>query len=318
MALVSDAGEINNDADIMRLPGRQVLDIRVVRELSHRSDGRGLSRAATHVACLAGCGYLVWLAAGSWLRVPAMALLGTTIVTMFAPMHECVHKTAFRSRWLNESVGWIAGALCFYNFTYYRRYHTWHHRFTQDAERDPELSSPKPHDLLGYVVHISGIPFWFNRPLELIALAVGRIEQYAFVAPSARPGIVWSVRAQLGLYAALAVVSIASSSTFLLWYWLVPAILGQPLLRALLIVEHTGCSEDTNGLTNTRTTLASFPIRLLMWNMPFHAEHHLYPSIPFYCLPQAHEQIRQNLAHVAPSYPAANHEVVQGLHRGRA
>ena len=23
-------------------------------------------------------------------------------------------------------------------------------------------------------------------------------------------------------------------------------------------------------------------VRLLMWNMPFHAEHHLYPFIPFH------------------------------------
>jgi hypothetical protein len=30
---------------------------------------------------------------------------------------------------------------------------------------------------------------------------------------------------------------------------------------ALLTAEHTGCSFECNNLTNTRTTLASFPIR---------------------------------------------------------
>ena len=45
---------------------------------------------------------------------------------------------------------------------------------------------------------------------------------------------------------------------------------------------------DRNGLTNTRTTLTNAAVRLLMWNMPFHAEHHLYPSIPFHRLADAH------------------------------
>ncbi len=98
-----------------------------------------------------------------------------------------------------------------------------------------------------------------------------------------------------------------------MWYWFLPAVLAQPLLRAILIVEHTGCSTDSDGLTNTRTTLASWPVRFLMWNMPYHAEHHLYPSIPFFCLPQAHDHLRQSFAHVAPSYPAANFDVVRHL-----
>ena len=54
-----------------------------------------------------------------------------------------------------------------------------------------------------------------------------------------------------------------------------------------------------------------------MWNMPFHAEHHLYPSIPFHQLPRAHDQLRQNLAHLAPSYVAANREVVHALEGSR-
>ena len=46
IAKISDsATDISNDAEILQLPGRQVLEIRVVRELSQRSDAWGLSRA---------------------------------------------------------------------------------------------------------------------------------------------------------------------------------------------------------------------------------------------------------------------------------
>jgi fatty acid desaturase len=85
-------------------------------------------------------------------------------------------------------------------------------------------------------------------------------------------------------------------------FWVVPTLLGQPLLRMYLLTEHTGCTMDRNGLTNTRTTLTMLPLRLLMWNMPFHAEHHLYPSIPFHRLGEAHRAIRGRLGMVQAGY----------------
>jgi fatty acid desaturase len=39
-----------------------------------------------------------------------------------------------------------------------------------------------------------------------------------------------------------------------------------------------------------------------MWNMPYHAEHHLYPFIPFHRLAAAHASIRNQLAHIQPGY----------------
>jgi fatty acid desaturase len=299
--------------EILELPGRTTLEISVVRGLSRRSDVHGTCRYLGHLTAMACTGLLIWLSFDSWLLLfPAMILHGFTIVTMFAPMHECVHKTAFKTPWLNDTCGWLAGALCFYNFTYYRRYHTWHHRYTQDDELDPELETPKPGNRFEYWLHLSGLPFWWHKLPDLVAMAAGKT--YPFVPPQSRNVVAWSARAQVGLYLALAVGSVLLSSTVVWWYWLLPAILAQPLLRAILIVEHTGCSTDTNGLTNTRTTLASLPVRFLMWNMPFHAEHHLYPSITFFSLPLAHRELNDRLAHIAASYPAANGEVLRSLH----
>jgi len=302
------------DMGTAALPGRNVLDIGVVRSLSRRSDGRGLLRFAAHLLYLAGSATLVWLSYDRWyLLIPAMTLHGFAIVTMFAPMHECVHRTAFKSRRLNDLFGWLAGVLCFYNSTYYRRYHTWHHRYTQDDERDPELMTPKPRTRLEYAAHVSGIPFWLGRPRELISIAAGRLRHLPFIPPDARRETALSAAGQVAVYVIAIAGSIAAQSTVLLYYWLVPALLAQPLLRAILIVEHTGCSEDANGLTNTRTTLTMAPVRALMWNMPFHAEHHLYPSIPFHQLPAAHERIRESLANIAPSYVAANRSVIRSI-----
>ncbi|HEY4311312.1 MAG TPA: fatty acid desaturase [Pirellulales bacterium] len=306
----SDPGDMGTAG----LPGRHVLEIDIVRGLSQRSDARGFLRFGTHLACLFATGTLIWLARPHWyLLIPAMILHGFGIVTMFAPMHECIHRTAFKTRQLNDLFGWIAGLICFYNATYYRRYHTWHHRYTQDLERDPELSTPRPRHVLDYVIHVSGLPFWFAKPRELVMIACGRTRHLPYITDDSRRAVTLSGAAQVGVYFAAIAVSLATRNTAILYYWFLPALLAQPLLRAMLIVEHTGCSEDANGLTNTRTTLTAWPVRLYMWNMPFHAEHHLYPSIPFHQLPSAHRKLRERLMHLAPSYTAANRSVVHSL-----
>jgi fatty acid desaturase len=258
-------------------------------------------------------GAVVWLAEPIWyLLVAAMALHGVTIVTMFAPMHECVHRTAFASRAANGIVGWVAGLLSFYNSTFYRHFHSWHHRYTQDPGRDPELMFPKAASRLAYLREISGAMFWYRRAIDYPALALGRARHLPFVPESARRSVALSMSAQLAIYLAGA-VSVALGFSEALYFWFFPALLAQPVLRALLVAEHTGCSQDRNGLTNTRTTLTWLPIRLLMWNMPYHVEHHLYPAIPFHRLPALHREVRDRLRHIAPGYVAANREIIQSL-----
>ena len=284
-----------------------------VRSLSQRSDLRGALQLGAHAGCMSATTLLIFLTRSYWyLLLPAMALHGITIVTMFAPMHECVHRSAFSTRAANDAVAWIAGVLSFYNSTFYRYFHAQHHRYTQDPERDPELLYPKAAGWRQYLKEMTGINFWLVRAMDYPRVAVGRMRQMPFVPNAGRRPIALSMSIQLLIYAAGA-ASLALGSRTVLYYWFLPAILAQPFLRALLIVEHSGCSLDRNGLTNTRTTLTAFPIRLLMWNMPYHAEHHLYPAVPFYRLPAVHREIRANLAHIAPSYTAANRTVIRTL-----
>jgi fatty acid desaturase len=299
--------------DIGAGPPRDVLAPAALRPLTARSDLCGARQFGAHAGCIAATALLVWLARPYWyLLLPAMALHGIAIVTLFAPMHECVHRTAFASRAANDAVGWIAGVLSFYNATFYRHYHAWHHRYTQDPARDPELMYPKANNIGQYVKELAGINFWLRRAIDYPSLALGRSRGLPFVPEGARRRVALSMSMQLLIYAA-GLVSLALGFGAVLVYWFLPAILAQPFLRALLIVEHTGCSLDRNGLTNTRTTLTAWPIRLLMWNMPYHAEHHLFPAVPFHQLPALHRRISDQLANVAASYRAANRAVIQSL-----
>lgn len=292
--------------------GRSVLGVVDLRVYGQRSDARGALQATAHVACVAATGSLVWLALPYWvLLVPAMLLHGLTLVTMFAPMHECTHRTAFASPAANAAVGWIAGLLSFYNSTFYRYFHSWHHRYTQDPARDPELMFPRAGSRAAYLREISTVGFWHRRVSDYTRLAFG-MARLPFLPEKARRTVAVSISCQLSIYV-VALASVAVGDTAALYFFFLPSLLAMPFMRAYLIAEHTLCSRDQNGFTNTRTTLANFPIRLLMWNMPFHAEHHLFPSVPFHRLPALHDRIGDRFAHVAPGYVATNRAVLRAF-----
>jgi fatty acid desaturase len=197
---------------------QHLLDGFALRAFARRSDLHGAVQCAAHAACLSGTGLLVWLAEPLWyLLIPTMALQGVAIVTLFAPMHECVHRMAFASRAANDTIGWIAGVLSFYNSTYYRYFHAWHHRYTQDPARDPELLYPKARTRIEYFKQITGFMFWFRR-------ALGGARRLPFVPDSARRRVALSVSAQLLIYLTGA-VSIALGFRGVLYFWLLPALL---------------------------------------------------------------------------------------------
>jgi fatty acid desaturase len=179
--------------------------------------------------------------------------------------------------------------------------------------RDPELMFPRADIRSRYLREISTIGFWYRRAVYYGRLALGTA-QLPFMPDSARRTVQVSVAVQWLIYLAAA-TAVELGHTAPLYFFFLPSVLAMPLMRTYLIAEHTLCSRDQNFLTNTRTTLANFPVRLLMWNMPFHAEHHLYPAVRFHGLPELHDQIGDRLMHVAPGYVATNQRVWRALSR---
>jgi fatty acid desaturase len=283
-------------------PTGRILTKTELQALSRPSDLRGAVRLGVHVLFLAAGGVLVALAHG-WLLLPAMIVLGIAQAALFAPVHETVHLTAFASRRANAVAGWLCACPSLLNWHFYTAFHIAHHRFTQDPARDPELMAPPPGTLDRYILRIVALPYWRTRLTVLWQGWTGGLRAYPFVTARNEASIVRSIRLMTVAVLALAGLSMAVVGWWApLAFWLGPQLLGQPFLRLYLLVEHTGCSEDANGLTNTRTTLTHPLVRLVMWNMSFHAEHHLYPSIPFHRLPAAHEALRARLGVIQNGY----------------
>jgi fatty acid desaturase len=305
----SDAAHSSEPVNRSPKPTR-LLSAQELNALNSRSDRKGLLQLAGHLTVMGVSGALWATHLGQWpLAIPALVIYGFSLAAMFATVHECVHRTAFASNRLNDAVGWFAGVLSLYNSTFYLRYHTWHHRYTQIPGKDPELNDPKPTSLGEYLLELSGLTWWLGKIRGHLRVALGQLDDCPFVPEAARSEVIRSTRLQLLVYAALATLS----PFWIVMAWVLPLAVGQPILRMLLLAEHTGCTADDNPLTNTRTTLTLWPVRLLMWNMPFHAEHHLHASIPFHALPEAHRKLRPHFAHVETGYLKVNRDIVARL-----
>jgi fatty acid desaturase len=284
----------------------QAIDRETLRALSRRSDALGLRQLSFHALLIGTTAWLVFASRGRLWLVPAMLIHGIALDFLFCALHESVHRTAFASRRLNDTVAWVAGAMLILPPEFFRAFHFAHHRFTQDAACDPELARPPPSTLKGYLWHLSGIPNWTKRlTVTLRHAATGRAQE-SFVAEGKRQAIVREARILWAVYAAILAASLIFRSGAALIYWIVPAMLGQPFLRMYLMAEHAGCATNDDPYANTRTTYTNGFVRLLTWQMPFHVEHHAFPAVPFHALRQVNEQIRSRIEVSAPGYLAVH------------
>ncbi|MEL7419368.1 MAG: fatty acid desaturase family protein [Cyanobacteria bacterium J06555_3] len=292
---------------------QDLLSTQELKVLNTRSNLLGILQLIGHLSVMAVSGYL-WLSETIWLiKIPALIIYGFSLASMFAVVHECSHRTAFANNCLNDAVAWCAGVLSGYNSTFYRRYHKWHHRYTRIEGKDPELEDIQPSNLREYLAEISGYNWWLGKLKTHYRVCAGKLDQMPYISESARSEVINSNRWQIAVYGLAIAFSLIFQQPWFITLWLLPLAVGQPILRFILLAEHTGCSYDNNPLANTRTTLTWLPIKFMMWNMPFHAEHHLYPSLPFHALPQAHQELKEHFTIVDDGYLKVNQNIISSF-----
>jgi fatty acid desaturase len=290
-----------------------IIDPALLRDLSVRSDRAGLIHLVGHISLLLATGLLIHASLGSWWLLPALIAHGILLIFLFTPLHECIHRTAFASRWLNDGVGFVIGCLLLLPRDYFRAFHFAHHRYTQNPARDPELAYPKPRNIRQWAWHVSGMPYWLGQSRGLIDAARGRTPGDFYSNDRQPLEVVREARLILAIYAAILGLSLALHSWAVVLYWLIPVLLGQPFLRLYLLAEHSLCPQTDDMLANSRTTYTNAVIRFIAWNMPYHIEHHAFPSVPFHALPRLNRLIAGHLKTTAPGYLAVQRQILQSF-----
>ncbi len=291
------------------------VDRGALRELTRaRRDGPGLARLLVACAlCFGGGALTVALARADdprWLVAVALSSVGLT--SLFPALHESGHKTAFRSAWLNELTVWLGAIMMLQAPSFFREFHWQHHRATQDRARDPEISmAPEllddwPRRPWEYLALVSGQGLMLGKLMFTLSSALmpsrGWARLFPFIREDRRRRVAWESRLVIALLAAAFVL--APRVVPGLGYALLAWPLAHLLLGVYLMPEHTGLGGAGSQLQRTRTIRSNALVRWLMWNMPYHAEHHAHPGVPFHSLPALHRLLAPALIHVEPGYIA--------------
>lgn len=329
--LLSDA-ELDTDLGESRAPGIQgradeplgvtarrpagLVSSTDVETLSRRSDSAGLAYFVGHYTLINLSAWLTWEAFPGSLFVPALLLNAFVIGFLFSPLHECAHGTAFRTRWLNETVLWITGIVYVVPPYFFRYFHLGHHRYTQIQGKDPSLVLPEPATFRQYLWYCAGLWFWWRNVRWVLRHAAGIVDPSSalYVPKGKRRLLVLEARIMVGVYVFIGVAAnLNGLGLALLICWLLPRFLGEPIQRVLRVAEHVGCTEDSNLMSNTRTTLSNRFVNAIAWQMPYHSEHHLYPNVPFHALPALHELVGSHVVVEPRGYIEGQRKIVAML-----
>jgi fatty acid desaturase len=279
--------------------------------LTQRSNSDGLRHLCGYLAAMAICTAYIAFQAPFW----GFALLpqGILISFLFTLSHECTHYTPFRSKRLNDLTGHAIGALLAMPFTWFRYFHLAHHKYTNDPDNDPELEGGgRPETWGQYIVHLSGFGFWKGGLTTIWRNAFYPITA-SYLPPRQHPAMQREARILIAVYM-LALLSLLAMP-LLLWTWIVPALIGQPFLRLYLLAEHGHCPPVADMLENSRTTYTTRVVRFLAWNMPYHAEHHSFPNVPFHKLPDLHDDLQAHLKSTSKGYARFTKDFAAALDR---
>ena len=290
------------------------IDRRRLKSLARRSDLPGLAYLATWALAMALTGSLVWLALGTIWVWPAMFVFGVVMsVPSYSLSHETAHGTAFRTRRLNESVFWLT-SLLYGEEPLHRRYtHTNHHTHTWHVGLDSQMPFDTPLDLRGWLYDISGLSLHRFQFRVLLQLSTRRYSPLMReVAPEAElPKMTRNARV-FGLTYLGTAAAIATGFTWPLWFYVLPRILGAPIMLMFNIIQHAELQEDSPSIVaSTRTFRTNRMGRFLYLNMNNHVEHHLYPQVPFYSLPALHEAVADQTPPPDPGFWRTNLDLLR-------
>lgn len=284
----------------------------LLRRIMVRRDGPGVLRLAVQAATLVAAGaWTCRLAAeGSpWWWVGS-TLCGLALVGGFPLLHESGHGTAFRAPLLNRVGMWWGALTMLQSPTFFKEFHWEHHRQTQHPARDPEVMMAPwllgrwPQNPVIYFMLATGQALLSGKLMFTAACALlpsglwRRLFPYVRAAQARR--VAWESR----LVLALLVGAVWAGWTLVPGFWalLLAWPIGHVFLGLYLLPEHTGLPEDGSQIHRTRTLVSSPLLRWWMWNMPYHAEHHAYPAVPFHALPELHRALAPELEHVLGGY----------------
>ena len=284
---------------VLRFDLASIIDVREKAELVKRSNLSGAVILTANWISIFLIYFLVTIFPNVLTIAVAFILLPGRQLGLSVLMHECAHKTLFKSDWCNNFFGhWFCALPVFNDLHKYRDEHMIHHRGVGTSE-DPDLGNYESYpiefasfrrkvlrDLTGRTgMRSLGAILFFTKEKELETSSSKRtyrpllriiVSQFSLLLIFANLGAGWFYLIWVAVF----------MTTFML------------VIRVRQVAEHGGVPDlyDPNPLKNTRTVDAPWWQRFLLapnW-VNFHMVHHLMPGVPCYRLRSFRQKLKKS------------------------
>lgn len=244
----------------------------------------------------------------------AIMLIGARQHGLSAVAHDGVHYRICKNKKLNDFISNIF--IYFPLFSSQQKYRTYHmlHHIKTNSEEDPDYINKKDNpefkfpqtkisffkNVFKYIFGIHHVITFFSlnktwkqkfkyflkgftvvRPLEHVKYKEDRRELYSLIAFNVT---------------LLAFFIITGNVWYYLLFWVCPCFLYIPFIfRIRVICEHFGITK--NKIDHSRTMYPNWFDRIFLglnWNLSYHLDHHLFPSVPSYNVKKLHQKLLLN------------------------
>lgn len=230
------------------------------------------------------------------LRAAGTLTIAAVMMALSVVMHEGVHHLLTHSRPWNRGLAIACGLPLLLSADAYRLLHLRHHAFER-TERDPDdietlARRGLPLVLVYYALLVVGTYLYFPH----VAVA-------GYRAARSRSDRV-AILLEYGLMLELLGLALWCAPSAVMRLWLLPMVVAAQLTNIRSLAEH-GLTTSGNPFTATRSVRTSPLIAFFLCNLNLHLEHHLFPGVPWYNLPDVHRLLE-------PAYRAAGASVYDG------
>lgn len=294
------------------------------RHLLTPTAGRYFSAKLALCGAIAAGGIL--LTAHPYGRIPGTLLLGLMFAHAAELQHEALHGLAFRRSPLNTVAGIVLGAPLLIGYSAYREAHLRHHRYLGTPRNREFFDYGDQYGTAGGRSRAVVAWRWATRFLMLHHFAQAAKDMAGSVtgrdhpdeSPRASRLIRRDYRILLFLVLAAVTVALLGHGGLVLHLWLLPLLVAAPVHALVELPEHYRCDTlDEDPFRNTRSIRSN---RLAAWftnGNNFHVEHHLAPGLAIRRLPDLHDEIKDRIEHLEPTYRAFFRTLLAGTPQTR-
>ena len=281
--------------------------------------GRWLGAAVVEWTIIVATLWICHAVGAWWVYPPAILLIGSRQHALGVLAHEGAHHLVSERRRVNDVLSdLLASYPLGFTTVGFRTTHFQHHAYLETAKDPSRITIDLfPQDWT--------FPMTRRRVAKVIARDLSGLSQ---ASSSKLLKYLWEIPGGRGRHLAqliafhVVVVAVLVRLQLIELYlvlWLVPLFTSAiALYRMRAAAEHSGLDshqirymdESADPLSATRTTIHRNRIMKFLlspYNVSYHIEHHMYPSVPVFELPRLHDQLRQSpdfeaRAHVTPGY----------------